>query len=123
MMGVRVVRCVAMLFCLLAALPVQAGAAQSDQAIIDSKTWARPRSGTRLVAMPQLAAIMREFEVQPKKALVIYHASGDDGVLWADELRAWLIALGAPSARLVVRAGLAPRDRLILKLEDVESVK
>lgn len=72
---------------------------------ITAVDWARPRSGQSLVRLPGLSAALHGLEVSPGARLRIRHPGGEAGVLWAEELRAWLIALGLPAARLVLQAG------------------
>jgi hypothetical protein len=83
---------------------------------ISADDWARPRSAARVVQLPGLGAVLAAFERQPQGRLVIHHAGGDDGSLWAEELRSWLVALGIPSSRIALQSDAAEPDRLTLAL-------
>jgi len=87
--------------------------------IITADEWARPRSGESLVQMPALKRTVRDYLGQSSgrnagqngghsdrrgQRILIRHPRGEEGVLWAEELRGWLIALGIPSADIAVSA-------------------
>ena len=67
---------------------------------IDAEEWARPRHGERLAAHPVLREAVKA--AGEKKRIVIRHGGGEQGQLWAGELRDWLVALGIPSSRLEI---------------------
>jgi hypothetical protein len=73
--------------------------------IITADEWARPRSGESLVQMPALKRTVRDYlshTDERGQRILIRHPRGEEGVLWAEELRGWLIALGIPSADITV---------------------
>ena len=73
--------------------------------IITADEWARPRSGESLVRMPALKSTVREYlgeDKQRGRRILIRHPRGEEGVLWAEELRGWLVALGVPSTDVAV---------------------
>jgi len=81
--------------------------------IITADAWARPRSGDSLVQMPALKRTVRDYlgqnggqsggyRNQRDQRILIRHPRGEEGVLWAEELRSWLIALGIPSTDIAL---------------------
>lgn len=88
---------------------------------ITAEQWARPRSGEGIVKLPGLVALIEAAERDAANRLVIRFAGGDDGSLWAEELRSWLVALGLPSAHIVLEPGLPQSDRLLLELRKYPS--
>ena len=89
--------------------------------IITADAWARPRSGESLVQMPALKRTVRDYFGQGGgqgggqgsgqngsntdrrgQRILIRHPRGEEGVLWAEELRSWLIALGITSTDIAV---------------------
>jgi len=84
---------------------------------ISAEQWARPRSGERVVAYESLQMLVRHLDQRSAAVVNIRYAGGDEGQLWAEELRGWLVALGIPSDRIKLRAGLQYRDRLVLETE------
>ncbi|TAM46565.1 MAG: hypothetical protein EPN55_05280 [Gammaproteobacteria bacterium] len=84
--------------------------------IITAEQWARPRSGDSVVKLPGLATLVEAVERDAASRLVVRFAGGDEGSLWAEELRSWLVALGLPSARIQLEAGLPQAEHLLLEL-------
>lgn len=93
-----------------------AGAARADTTWeLEAADWARPRSGAALVGMAPLPSVVRAWSGAEDKDIAILHAGGEEGELWARELRDWLIALGVPGNRVrLVVGGSGPAT---LKLE------
>lgn len=94
-------------------------AAESAQ-IITADDWARPRTGESLVQMPALKRTVRDYLAQEGdrrgQRILIRHPRGEEGLLWAEELRAWLVALGVPSADIDVSADPTRIDAVELAL-------
>lgn len=102
-------RAVALAACALCVLPV--GLVQADESegwTLDAATWARPRSGRAVVSMAPLPRAVRQWSEMPEARIVIHYPGGEDGELWAFELRDWLVALGVPSGHLRTEAGGNP---------------
>lgn len=78
--------------------------------------WSVPRSAESVVAMPALSRAMQDFQATPGARLRVHHPGGEQGSLWAAELRTWLIALGVPSTDLEMRAGSANIDVIELEI-------
>ncbi len=91
---------------------------------IDAEQWQRPRHGERVSRFPGLADAVREWMSSPQTLILIRYPGGENGQLWSQELRDWLVALGVPSNRIRLRAGLPYGDRLLLTVisdEDSET--
>jgi len=84
---------------------------------LSASEWARPRSGDRVARLPGLRALVDQFDERAQVQFLVRHAGGDEGVLWAEELKAWLVALGVPAARVVLRAAAVPQDELVISME------
>ncbi len=78
--------------------------AQATETITASE-WTRPRAGETVAHLPGLAAIVNKSQQTTQKHIVIRHPDGEEGILWAEELRGWMIALGIASTRIRVTAG------------------
>lgn len=77
---------------------------------LDASTWARPRSGAAVLAMPPLAEVVDAWSKRPGDDIVIRHPGGEGGDVWAAELRAWLVALGIPGERIELVGGGEPEQ-------------
>jgi hypothetical protein len=83
---------------------------------ISASEWARPRHGDWLVRQPALAAAVEQLQQDPAVRLQIHYPGGDEGVLWADELQAWLVALGISSERIEQVPGSGAADRVQIRV-------
>ncbi len=81
---------------------------------LSAEEWARPRTGA---VIPQLVAVreaVRYWELGADALIVIRHPGEDSGVLWAAELRDWLVSLGVPADTIRLRAGSGDADEITL---------
>ncbi len=87
----------------------------SDRVQLTRELWARPRSGFYVAQLEVLNPLIHRFNAQADGGIVIRYARGDEGTLWAAELRAWLVALGIPSTRIRLVSAAQADDVLILE--------
>ena len=71
---------------------------------------AQPRTGQRMARLPGLGSLVGSFEERRGERLVMGYPAGDKGTLWAEELRAWLVALGVPAKRIMLEPDPAHDD-------------
>lgn len=98
-------------------------AAESVQ-IITADDWARPRSGESLVQMPALKRTVREYLSKSDvgaQRILIRHPRGEEGELWAEELRGWLVSLGIASDDILVSPESTRVDALELAVTGREN--
>lgn len=101
-----------LLLTLLAVIPAHAA-----PLTITEDDWARPRTAEALIRHPALSEAVRRLIDDDAAKLRIHYPGGDEGNLWALEIRAWLIALGIGSDRLELVPG-GPRDDAVLLQTD-----
>lgn len=83
--------------------------------LLNANEWAVPKSATTLLSMSAISHSMQLLQKDVKNTLVIRYPGGDEGTLWANELRSWLIALGLSSSRIDLIPGSVDPD--IIELE------
>ncbi|OGI37237.1 MAG: hypothetical protein A2V91_06980 [Candidatus Muproteobacteria bacterium RBG_16_64_10] len=83
---------------------------------VSAEQWARPRSAATIARLPELPGFIAAFDREPGARVIVRYAGGDEGSLWAEELRSWLVALGIPSAHIELRPDLPQADKLLLEL-------
>lgn len=93
------------------------GAAQASEYSIHAEVWARPRSADALLTLPAVREMLRDFDAHPEASIEIRYPGGEEGVLWAQELRDWLVALGVPSQRVHSQVGSGVQDSIRLLLD------
>ena len=98
---------------LVMALPVCA----ETQWEISAADWAKPRHGEWLVKHPALLSAISTLQQSPHTVLQLRYPGGDEGVLWVEELQAWLVALGVESRRIDTLPGSGGRS--VVQLEVV----
>jgi hypothetical protein len=120
----RMIRVLALFFMLISTAASAAGSVE----IITADDWARPRTGESLVQMPALKRTVRVYlgkdgsqsagqEDRRGQRILIRHPRGEEGVLWAEELRGWLVALGIPFADIEVSADSSRIDAIELAVK------
>ena len=97
---------------LLLTLPVPLSA---ESVTITADQWAGPRSGESIIRFERLNKLVETLDQSPGNQILIRHAEGENGTLWAEELRLWLVSLGIPSGRIVLNAGLGQSDTIIVE--------
>ena len=99
-------------------LALPAGAAQFE---VDADTWARPRTAVAVMKMGPVGEAVRAWMNDPAQMLEIRYPGGESGMLWAEELRDWLVSLGVPLEQIQTLSGSAVADRLQVQLRNPES--
>jgi len=84
--------------------------------LLGADDWARPHDGASMVQMPPLPEVVKAWEQQPTQRLIVRYPGGEEGQLWANELRSWLVALGIPSEYQELVAGSRRPDQIELEL-------
>jgi hypothetical protein len=77
-----------------------AGAGAAAQLAVAPELWDRPRSARSVLEQPAVREAVRAYLAQAGSRLVIHHGFGQDPLLQAEELRAWLMALAVDAARI-----------------------
>ncbi|WJW74873.1 hypothetical protein QVG61_10230 [Thiohalobacter sp. IOR34] len=88
---------------------------------LSAEVWARPRQGEALVRIEPLRQAVAALDAEPGRRLLLHHPGGEEGGLWAHQLRGWLVALGVPSARIELLPGGVEAAALRLEVVDGEN--
>ena len=79
--------------------------------------WDRPREAAYVASLAPVRAAVRAWEkAGPGATLVLRYPGGEAGLLWASELRDWLVALGVEPEAVVLAPG-AGDEALVLAVE------
>ena len=78
--------------------------AEENVYALSAEQWARPRQGDALVTYPSLNAAIGDWMRSPGRIQVRY-PGGEEGSLWGEELRDWLVALGIPARAIELAPG------------------
>lgn len=79
----------------------------ADVELLHANEWSVPKQSTTILAMPAIHKSMNKLQKNVNTVLKIKYPGGDEGTLWVNELRSWLIALGLSSTRIDLVQGSA----------------
>lgn len=96
--------------------------APADIAIhtVTADDWARPRSGEYILSLPAVTAVVAKFQEKAGHHITIRYPGGEEGILWAAELRDWLVALGIASSHIALLPGARSPDSIELSLTSAD---
>ena len=88
-----------------------------DKQILSREAWSQPKQVESVLQIPAIKNILTEINGSPNSQLVIFYPGGDEGTLWAHELKAWLVSLGLPSSQIDLRPGSSESSALEMQVE------
>ena len=95
---------------------VTASARAGDLVTVSSGLWDRPRSARAVLEQPAVKQALNLHLSQTGSRLVIHHGLGQDPLLQAEELRAWLMALAVDGARISLINDARPNEPLQIEV-------
>ena len=90
--------------CLVVTCLVCAVAALAQGIDVPPELWDRPRTGRAILEQDSIKRAIHLALDKPDAQIVIHHATGQEPLLQAEELRSWLTALSIDSRRIALRA-------------------
>ena len=81
-----------------------------------SETWDTSRHGEVILKMPELSEIVKKWMLDPQQLIELRYPGGEEGELWVEELKDWMVALGVPSSAVQLSPGSAAEDIINIKL-------
>jgi len=96
------------------ALGAPAGAA--DQLTVAPELWDRPRSARAVLDQPAVREAVRAHLAQPGSRVIIHHGYGQNPLLQAEELRAWLMTLAVDAGRIGLLNDVKPGESLRIEV-------
>lgn len=79
----------------------------ADVELLHAKEWSVPKKALTLLEMPAIKTSMLKLQENSGSVLKLKYPGGDEGTLWVNELRSWLISLGLSSNRIELVPGSA----------------
>lgn len=89
--------------------------------ILTTSEWNVPRTTETILAMPALQKTIQAYNQNPGSIIQIHYPGGDEGTLWASELRSWLVALGVASRHIELLPGSRKAGQLELQVMPTKS--
>ncbi len=79
--------------------------------------WSVPRSVNTILTIDAIVSSLEILQLNTNSSLIIHYPGGDEGSLWATELRGWLISLGLSSSKINLIPGSSNINQLDLEIE------
>jgi len=117
-----IIRCLATILLLLLNSVFSINAfAQGDSVKLHAETWDVPRHGEVLLNIPELSTIVKQWMKNTHQKIELRYPGGEEGELWVEELKGWLVSLGVPSSVILLSPGSEAED--IINMVLIEAVK
>lgn len=97
-------------------VPVVPAYAADPQQAIAPELWDRPRSARNVLEQPAIRDAVRAHIAQTGSRIVIHHGYGQNPLLQAGELRAWLMTLAVDAARISLLNDVKPGESLRIEV-------
>jgi hypothetical protein len=88
----------------------------AEQLEVAPELWDRPRSARAVLEQPALRDAVRAHLAQPGSRIIIHHGYGQNPLLQAEELRAWLMTLAVDAARISLLNDVKPNEALKIEV-------
>ena len=106
----------AALWLLLPLATCAASVLAADISVVPNELWDRPRSGRAVLDSPGIRQAVQLLLARPDASLIIHHGRGQERLLEAEELRAWLIALSVEATRILLNNDLQANEPLKVEI-------
>ena len=90
--------------------------AAGPMAAVPTELWEQPRTARAVLAQPVLRQSVTALLAQGNAVLAIHYGSGEEALLRAEELRAWLIALAVEDKQIMLAGDLPGAGELQIEL-------
>ncbi|MDH5178805.1 MAG: hypothetical protein OEZ39_17530 [Gammaproteobacteria bacterium] len=84
--------------------------------------WSVPKRAEVVLKMPVISKVFAELQAANEGRLLVRYPGGDEGTLWAHELRSWLVSLGVSARDIELRPGSAAANIIELMVQDRQAV-
>ncbi len=84
---------------------------------ISHDQWAKPKRVETVLQMTAINSVLSDFTNTPNSQLLILYPGGDEGTLWAHDVKAWLVSLGVSSRKIELRPGGGESTSIELQVE------
>ncbi len=91
-------------------------AAAAETYTIPAELWDRPRTGRVLLEQPAIRQAVRGYLEHAGRRLVIHYPAGQEPLLYAEELRSWLIALAVEGEHIALKPDRQRGEPLTLEV-------
>lgn len=109
-------RSISLLLFIVAGLISINTSAENTGVILSAEAWDISRHGEKLVHVKPLETIVKQWHSTPGKQIELRYPGGEEGEIWVEELKDWLVSLGVPSDSILVVPGSDAKDIINMAL-------
>lgn len=88
--------------------------------LLHADEWLLPKQAATILDIPAISKSMQQLHKDMNSSLLLKYPGGDEGTLWVNELRSWLIALGLSSKRIELVQGSVNPTTIELEVLTIE---
>ena len=88
----------------------------AEPLVVAPELWDRPRSARAVLDQPEIREAVRAHLAQAGSRIVIHHSLGQEPLLQAEELRAWLMALAVDADRITLVNDLKSNQTMTIEV-------
>ncbi len=116
MMNFKVV-CFVTLLCAVGLSGAYASSAGKEKnTLLHAETWDMSRHGEVLLKVQALVVIIKDWQKNTENKIELRYPGGEEGELWVEELKDWLVSLGVPSRNIELLPGSDAQDVINMAL-------
>lgn len=112
-------KCLRILLLVLSSVVALNTFAQPNSVVLTHDVWEMPRHGEVLLKMTGLASIVQQWQQNTGHSIDLRYPGGEEGELWVEELKDWLVSLGVPSSKIHISPGSDAKDIINISLIEV----
>jgi len=90
--------------------------AEGKSILLHAETWDMSRHGEALLKVQALVVIIKDWQKNTKNKIELRYPGGEEGELWVEELKDWLVSLGVPSRNIELLPGSDAQDVINIAL-------
>jgi hypothetical protein len=83
---------------------------------LSADLWASPRTAQSVSKMESVKHAVQSWQNDTQSKISILYPGGEEGVLWSNELKGWMISLGVPEQSMQVRSGSGVVDQIEISI-------
>lgn len=87
---------------------------------LSSEAWELLRHGENMLKSQELNEIVNEWKSHADSKIELRYPGGEEGELWVEELKDWLVSLAIPSHKMTLMPGSDAKDVINISVIKIE---
>jgi hypothetical protein len=90
--------------------------AHAESFVVPATLWERPRTAADVLALAPVRQAMDLYLARPSAVIIVHHRPGQEPLIEAEELRAWLMALAVEASRIRLASDRRAGEPIVLEV-------